>query len=175
MRLWGYITITLACGVFVPSGEALDLQAPRHLFSYRDAAGRAQTAGVIDHPLAKIDPRIDPKLRHAASLAQERAHAHSRARCWHYVKEALLAAHVVDRFPKTEYAREAGAELVRDFGFRRLPIRDPYAAPLGSVIVYDRGRSGYGHVEIRTQTGFVSDYFSKTRCRYPLLGIYAKS
>ena len=31
-----------------------------------------------------------------------------------------------------------------------------------------------GHVEIRTKNGFVSDYHSKTHCRYPLIAVYGK-
>ena len=47
---------------------------------------------------------------------------------------ALVAAGVIDSYPKTAYASEAGEELVRDYGFKRLSIRDPYAAPLGAVV-----------------------------------------
>jgi hypothetical protein len=48
--------------------------------------------------------------------------------------------------------------LMRSHGFKRLPIHDPYAAPIGAVLVY--GDRTHGHVEIRTKTGFVSDYHS---------------
>jgi hypothetical protein len=47
-------------------------------------------------------------------------------------------------------------------------------APVGAVLVYSHGTSGYGHVEIRTKNGFVSDYFSKNRCKYPLIAAYVK-
>ncbi len=110
----------------------------------------------------------------AATIAQERARAHSRSMCWHYVKEALLAAGVIDSRPKTEYAKEAAAELVNVYGFKKLAVRDPYAAPVGSVLVYGSRRAA-GHVEIRTRDGFVSDFRSKTPSRRPLLGVYAKS
>ena len=124
----------------------------------------------IVHPFAKVDPRIDPKLRRAATIAEERANARSKSRCWQYVKEALLAAGAVNSYPKTAYATQAGEELVSQYGFRRLSVRDPYAAPLGAVLVY----GGRGHVEIRTRDGFVSDYHSKYRCYYPLLAVYGK-
>jgi len=88
---------------------------------------------------AKIDPRLDPKLVRAASLAQERAH---------------------------------GDELMRSYGLKRLPIHDPYAAPIGAVLVY--GNKTRGRVEIRTKDGFVSDYHSKYRCFYPLIAVYGK-
>ena len=108
------------------------------------------------------------------SIADERAHAHSKSRCWHYVKEALLASGAVSSYPKTALAKQAGDELVRDYGFKKLPIHDPYAAPVGSVLVYFKGRNRPGHVEIRTRTGFVSDFRSKVPCRYALVGVFAK-
>ena len=127
----------------------------------------------IVYPLAKVDRRIDNRLVQAATLAQERAHAHSRSRCWHYVKDALLASGVIDSRPKTELARDAASELVNNYGFKRLSISDPFAAPVGSVLVYGTARS-VGHVEIRTKDGFVSDFRSPIPSKRPLMGVYAK-
>jgi hypothetical protein len=92
-----------------------------------------------------MDGSVDPKLRQAASIAEERAHAHSREQCWHYVKEALVASGAVNSYPKTEYAKEAATELVSTYGFKKLPVRDPYKAPVGSVLVYGASK-GAGHV-----------------------------
>ena len=150
-------------------------------FVFKDRNGKTVSAPIVDeyqkkklvYPTAKIDPRVNPKLMRAATIADERAHAHSKSRCWHYVKEALVASGVVDGRPKTALAKQAGDELVRDYGFKKLPIRDPFAAPLGSVIVYN-ARGAAGHVEIRTKDGFVSDFRSKTPSKRPLIGIYAK-
>jgi hypothetical protein len=151
-------------------------------FSYKDGQGKKQSVTVvskyypkkIQHPLAKTDSRVNPKLMRAATLAEERAHAHSMERCWHYVKEALLASGAVSSYPKTAYAKEAGDELVRSYGFKRLSIRDPYAAPVGAVLVYGARREA-GHVEIRTRDGFVSDFKSRIPSPRPLIGVYAKS
>lgn len=151
-------------------------------FVFKDRTGKTVSAPIVEqyqknrivHPMAKTDPRLDPKLSRAATIADERAHAHSKSRCWHYVKEALVASGAVSSYPKTSLAKEAGEELVRDYGFKKLPIRDPYAAPIGSVLVYFKGRNNAGHVEIRTKTGFVSDFRSKDACRYALVGVYAK-
>jgi hypothetical protein len=151
-------------------------------FYYRTPSGSASSAHIIRrywnvpvvHPEARIDSRLDPRLRRAATIAQERASARSKARCWRYVKEALVASGVIKSYPKTNYAAQAGTELVRDFGFTRLSMRDPFAAPLGSVLVFGQGSNGAGHVEIRTKNGFVSDYDTKKRCRYPLIAVYAK-
>lgn len=163
------------------NGEASSAPAKSE-FVFKDRNGKTVSAPIVEgyqkkrivHPMAKIDPRLDPKLSRAATIADERAHAHSKSRCWHYVKEALLASGAVSSRPTTALAKQAGDELVRDFGFKKLPIRDPYAAPIGSVLVYFKGRNKPGHVEIRTRTGFVSDFRSKDACRYALVGVYAK-
>ena len=151
-------------------------------FVFKDRSGKTVSAPIVDeyqkkklvYPAAKIDPRLNPKLLRAASIADERAYAHSKSRCWHYVKEALLASGIIDARPKTALAKEAGDELVRDYGFKKLSIRDPFSAPLGSVLVYS-ARGAAGHVEIRTKNGFVSDFRSKTPSKRPLIGIYAKA
>jgi len=150
-------------------------------FSFKTANGKRESVPVITdyypkrivYPYAKIDRRIDNRLVQAATLAQERAHAHSRSRCWHYVKDALLASGVIDSRPKTELARDAASELVNNYGFKKLSISDPFAAPVGSVLVYGTARSA-GHVELRTKDGFVSDFRSPTPSRRPLMGVYAK-
>jgi len=126
----------------------------------------------VIHPDASVDSRLDPRLRRAATIAQDRASAQSKARCWHAVKEALVASGVIDSYPKTNYASEAGEELVRNYGFKRLPVRDQFAAPIGSVLVFGHGAAG--HVAIRTRSGFVSDYWTKNRCKYPLVAVYGK-
>lgn len=150
-------------------------------YSYKTPQGKTESApmitqyypGQITHPFAKIDRHLDPKLTQAASIAQERAHAHSRSLCWHYVKEALLASGVITSRPKSEYAKDAAEDLVSNYGFKKLPVNDPFAAPIGSVLVYGTHRSP-GHVEIRTKDGFVSDFRSTTPSRRPLIGVYAK-
>jgi hypothetical protein len=149
-------------------------------FFYKDPWGHRTSAPIVRHywkvpivhPFAHVDPRINPHLMRAATIAEERANARSKGLCWHYVKTALVAAGAVNSYPKTAYAAEAGAELVQSYGFTRLSVRDPYSAPVGSVLVY--GNKNRGHVEIRTKDGFVSDYHSKNRCFYPLVAVYAK-
>jgi len=180
--------ITLLLPVFFVSALAVSASAAKSdslnfksQFVFKDRNGKTVSAPIVDeyqkskivYPTAKVDPRVNPKLMRAATIADERAHAHSNSRCWHYVKEALVASGVVDGRPKTALAKQAGDELVRDYGFKKLPIRDPFAAPIGSVLVYN-ARGAAGHVEIRTKTGFVSDFRSKTPSKRPLIGVYAK-
>ena len=150
-------------------------------YNFKDPDGRQESVPIITHyypnqivhPLGTTDRHLDPKLMHAATIAQERAHAHSRSMCWHAVKEALLASGVIDSRPKSEYARDAAEDLVSNYGFKKLSVRDPFAAPIGSVLVYGTNRS-VGHVEIRTKDGFVSDFRSPTPSHRPLIGVYAK-
>ena len=176
--------LLLGSVVFCPrSAMALRFSAPTlPKFNYTDPSGKKQSVEVVDkyypkkivHPIAKADAQIDPKLRRAATIAEERARAHSLSKCWRFVKEALVAAGVVKSRPQTPLAKQAGQELVNNYGFKRLPVSNPYEAPVGSVLVYGAKRAA-GHVEIRTETGFVSDFRSKTPSRRPLIGVFAKS
>jgi hypothetical protein len=181
-KITPYIVLGLCCVAFCPRpAAALVFSAPDPKFVYRDNSGKKQSIEVVDkyypkkivRPFAN-DSKIDPKLRRAATIAEERARAHSLSKCWHYVKEALVAAGVVKSRPQTLLAKQAGQELVNNYGFKKLPVTDPYQAPVGSVLVYGARRAA-GHVEIRTQDGFVSDFRSKTPSRRPLLGVFAKS
>lgn len=183
MRKLLTLTFTvLGCATFCPyPASALGFSAPNPKFVYNDASGKKHSADVVDkyypkkivHPFAG-DSKIDPKLRHAATIAEERAHAHSLSKCWQFVKEALVAAGVVKSRPQTPLAKQAGQELVNNYGFKKLPVSDPYQAPVGAVLVYGAKRAA-GHVEIRTENGFVSDFRSKTPSRRPLLGVFAKT
>jgi len=155
------------------------LAKSRTRFYYNNFDGSVGSARImrrywipVTYADAAVDDRLDPRLRRAATIAQERANARSKARCWEYVKTALVESGVIDSYPKTPYATQAGDELVRNYGFKRLPIRDQFAAPVGSVLVFGHGTEG--HVSIRTKTGFVSDYWTQNRCRYPLVAVYGK-
>jgi hypothetical protein len=177
------LVVGLSCLASYPRpAEALIMSAPKPKFAYKDASGKKQSVEIVDkyqpkkivRPLAKIDSKIDPKLCRAATIAQERANAHSRSLCWRFVKEALVAAGVIRSRPTTLLAKQAGKELVNNYGFKKLPVSDPYEAPVGAVLVYGAKRAA-GHVEIRTQDGFVSDFRSKTPSRRPLIGVFAKA
>ncbi len=184
-RYHSFLFLIAGLGALALSSPALaeqDKSSTRFVFTNAD--GRVESAKVITsftgkstNPFARVhSPRfthLDPKLLRAATIAEERANAHSKSRCWRYVKEALLASGAVSSYPKTEFAREAGGELVGAFGYTRLAVRDPYQAPIGSVLVYGSGRAA-GHVEIRTAHGFVSDFRSPTPSKRPLIGVYAK-
>lgn len=181
-KITPYLIVGLCCVAFYPRpAAALSFSAPKSKFGYTDASGKKQSVEVVEkyYPKKIVQPfgndsKIDPKLRRAATIAEERARAHSLSKCWHYVKEALVAAGVVKSRPQTALAKQAGQELVKNYGFKKLPVTDPYQAPIGAVLVYDAKRAA-GHVEIRTENGFVSDFRSKTPSRRPLLGVFAKS
>jgi hypothetical protein len=148
-------------------------------FTFRDANGNAMNVPLVEESAkrkmtAKVDPRLNPSLTKAATIAQERAHARSKSKCWRYVKQALLASGAIESYPKTALAKQAGDELVREHGFTKLPINDPYAAPVGAVIVYT-AKGAPGHVEIRTKDGFVSDFKTDKPSKRKLIGVYAKA
>jgi hypothetical protein len=177
------LVIGLCCLAFYPRpAQAVVMSAPKPKFAYKDSSGKKQSVEIVDkyqpkkivRPLAKIDSKIDPKLCRAATIAQERANAHSRSLCWRFVKEALVAAGVIRSRPTTLLAKQAGKELVNNYGFKELPVSDPYEAPVGAVLVYGAKRAA-GHVEIRTQDGFVSDFRSKTPSRRSLIGVFTKA
>jgi hypothetical protein len=189
--IWGDFMrkITLLFALLFAFGAALSANAAKtdtltfkKQFVFKDRDGKTASAPIVDeyqkkklvYPTAKVDPRLNPKLMQAATIAQERAHAHSKSRCWHYVKEALMASGVIDQRPTTALAKQAATELVSKYGFKKLPIRDPFQAPVGAVLVYN-ARGAAGHVEIRTKNGFVSDFRSKTPSKRPLIGVFAKS
>ena len=114
----------------------------------------------------------DPRMIRAAEIAQKRAHPQMTWHCWKYVKDALLAANVVKSRPTSAWAKDAGDELCRKYGFKKLRVSNPYKAPVGAVVVY--GGPDAGHVEIRTRDGFVSDFVSHTSYPRPLVGVYVK-
>jgi hypothetical protein len=180
-KITPYLILSLVCVTLSPRpAAALNFSAPKPKFDYTDASGKKQAVEIVDKYYPKKmtqpfrnDPKIDPKLRRAATIAEERARAHSLSKCWRYVKEALVAAGVVKSRPQTPLAKQAGQELVNNYGFKKLPVTDPYHAPVGAVLVYGAKRAA-GHVEIRTENGFVSDFRSKTPSRRPLLGVFAK-
>jgi len=178
-----YFIAISACGLlFATAAHGQIVESAKGKFLFKDANGKTDSAEIVTtyqpkkivRPFAKLDHSIDPKLTRAASIAEERAHAHSREQCWHYVKEALLASGAVSSYPKTVNAKDAAKELVSSYGFRKLGVRDPYKAPVGSVLVYN-AKNGAGHVEIRTKSGFASDFRSKIPSPRPLIGVYTKS
>jgi len=112
-------------------------------------------------------------MQTATRIANAKARRHSQRHCWRAVKNALLQAKVVSSRPTTRYAKQAGKELQSKYAFKKLKIKNPNQAPLGAILVY--GGRGAGHVEIRTQKGFVSDFTNKRPSQRPLLGVYVSS
>lgn len=114
----------------------------------------------------------DARMIRAAEIARKRAHPHMTWHCWAYVKDALVAANVISSRPTSAWARQAADELTRNYGFKQLPISNPMKAPVGAVIVY--GGPDAGHVELRTEHGFVSDFISTSPYPRPVIGIFVK-
>lgn len=112
------------------------------------------------------------KMLNAAQIATANAGSRSGKHCWRAVKKALFEAELVSYRPTTKYAKQAGNELQQKFYFTKLDMTNPFDAPIGSVLVY--GGNGAGHVEIRTEAGFVSDFTATSPSHRPLLGVYIK-
>lgn len=116
---------------------------------------------------------LDSRMREAARLAERSARSRPLNRCWRFVKRALQKAKVVDCYPKTALAKQAAVELPQNHGFKKIDVKNPHDAPVGAVLVY--GGRGAGHVEFRTETGFVSDHASRKPSRRPLIGVFVKA
>jgi hypothetical protein len=116
--------------------------------------------------------RYDSRMVSAARIARHRAEPRSTMYCWRYVKNALVESGVVGSRPTTTYAKQAGRELCEKYGFVKLPVRAAWDAPVGAVIVY--GGHDAGHVEIRTESGFVSDFVSRTPFNRRPIGVFVK-
>jgi hypothetical protein len=157
--------LAVSAVVSCPAGEPslFDKQSARKLMAEEQARFGPRSGGL----------RYDARMIRAAEIATARAHARTTWYCWRYVKDALLAAEVIPARPITAWAKNAGDELCRKFGFKRLDITDPRRAPVGAVIVY--GGADAGHVELRTPNGFVSDFVSATPYPRPLVGVFVKA
>src|SRR5262249_32963104 len=139
-RVASYCIVLSASGLLFANAASGQMIETGKRFIFKSADGKTDSAEIVTtyvpkkivHPFAKADPSVDPKLMRAATIAEERAHAHSREQCWHYVKQALVASGAVTSYPKSVYAKDAAKELVNNYGFKKLPVRDPYSAPVGS-------------------------------------------
>ena len=138
---------------------------------------RATARHLTENEAARFGPqstrfRYDERMIRAAEIAASRAQKHSARKCWRSVKDALVAARALPDRPDTVYAKQAATELSSEYGFKRLSVRDPWRAPVGAVLVY--GGRGAGHVELRTRSGFVSDFYSQKPSARPFIGAYVK-
>lgn len=122
--------------------------------------------------LSEPDVEIDERMGDAIHIAERAARSRSIKRCWRYVKRALQLANVIDCYPRTRLAKQAAVELPERYGFKQIPVENPFEAPVGAVLVY--GGRGAGHVEIRTERGFVSDFSSPDPSQRPLIGVFIK-
>lgn len=148
-------------------GQTLTIPDQPPTPTFPPSAGRALPASTA----AGDVPRPGAASVKAAGLAKARVLPRSAGKCYRYVKQALLAGGAVDHYLGGGSAIEAGPELVGQgfvdiFGLPAAAIGSPYDAPVGAVLVYkatatatDRNRI-HGHIEMRVEGGFASDYFS---------------
>lgn len=118
-----------------------------------------------------LDPNLKDPIDKMIAYAQKKKSSRSTGACFRYVKNALLAGGLVNKYLSEISAKKAGNELKSE-GFVNLledpqlkqKIKSPYDAPRGAVLVYSGGP--HGHIEIKTgpvgEGGFISDYFSES-------------
>lgn len=111
----------------------------------------------------------------AARYAEARANGRpSTGYCYRWVKEALQHSGASSDYMPGQAAKNAGPALEAR-GFRNVlgapgnAVRSAYDAPVGAVLVYGPAPGAtdknvrWGHIEIRTERGFASDYFPHAR------------
>lgn len=82
----------------------------------------------------------------------------SQLQCASWVRLALERAGIKPKGGGMGHAKDMGPGLTK-LGFTKCNMKSRQAPP-GAVIVY--GGGAYGHVEIRTKNGYISDYWSAT-------------
>ena len=116
--------------------------------------------------------------------AKKSKSAKSRKLCYRYVKNAMLAGSIIDKYPPGGRAKDAVADLKAQGMTNLLDnpkykdlIKTPADVPKGAIIVYSTGESKEaGHIEIKTDNGdkgtYISDYESKNSVQQSVKGLY---
>ena len=123
------------------------------------------------HPVANLVASPSGGMAAAIAYAIKHAHPKSQHLCLKYVKRALFTTKMIHTYPGVIAAKDFGPSLATE-GFQNLletkPGTNLDTAPVGSVIIYrpvekqeHNGKTIYGHIEIKTETGYVSDYFTE--------------
>lgn len=131
------------------------------------------------------------RVKNAIGYLQKVAKTGPAGFCFRYIKAGLVFAGLVKEYPGEEAAKNAGPQLLKNNfinllsmpSFRK-KIKSPFDAPEGAILVYHG--YPYGHIEMRTADGFISDYFSpRARTGYAsdglenrgakLIGVYIKT
>ncbi len=106
------------------------------------------------------------RVQNAIEYLQKVAKTGPAGFCFRYIKAGLVFAGLVKEYPGEEAAKNAGPQLLKNnfINLLSLPsfrkkIKSPFDAPEGAILVYHG--YPYGHIEMRTADGFISDYFSQ--------------
>jgi len=165
----GILALAFLIGPLLPLEAASVIDPPSKKNAFKEFF-----AALGQKPAEHEKPTVCDLLLKATEIAEKNAYDHTRRRCWRYVKRALVQAEVVESYPGTVNAKDAGWELTEHHNFVQLTdITRPEDAPLGSVLVY--GGRGAGHVEFRTEEGYVSDFHSTRPSSRPLIGVFVKA
>lgn len=117
---------------------------------------RGQEAEYLDLSSYSQQPEIKEFVRTLLSRAKNKK---PRGACYKYTKLALAKSGIVNHYLKGQSAKNAGKELERACFTNIIHLAPtPEQAPVGAILLYKGGP--HGHVEVRTPSGFASDYFS---------------
>lgn len=175
------------CKTCSKNGEATD----KNLSDIKDVATATSTREPARDPdnMWADDPYVSAysnskNVTEMIKAAKKAKSANSRKLCYRYVKNAMLAGNIIDKYPPGGRAKDAVADLkaqgmknlLDDPKYKNL-IKTPADVPKGAVIVYSTGeRSEAGHIEIKTDNGdkgtYISDYESKNSVQKSVKGLY---
>lgn len=122
------------------------------------------------HPVANVVAPANGSIAATIAYALKHKEPKSIHMCLRYVKKALFATKMIRTYPGIVAAKDFGPFLGKE-GFANLLETKPGTnldnAPIGAIIVYRpvemqeyNGKTVYGHIEIKTEKGYVSDYLS---------------
>lgn len=145
-----------------PTAPAAPLPGKPTVSEKRDEASQHPVAKVVAPGTGTIEATIAYALKH-----KEPKSIH---RCLRYVKRALFATKMIRSYPGIVAAKDFGPFLGTE-GFANLLETKPGTnlnnAPIGAIIVYRpvemqtyKGETIYGHIEIKTEKGYVSDFLN---------------
>ena len=153
-------------------------------FVFKDASGKATSVDVIQsyqstkigRPFATADRQasIQNRCGAAAPIAEERAHAHSSMATPARSKGGPPCIRR-DQLPPEDRIRERGGSGISQQLWLPKAAGERSVSSAGGFGPVDNANRAAGHVEIRTNNGFVSDFRLETPSRRPLLGVFVKS
>lgn len=148
----------------------LDPNAAPASFEGRVTDMQRQRSGRSSLIPAMQNPYTDPAaVRRLVQDAISNRNYRSRGQCWIYVRQALARSGMVPRgTPLQATTPQARVQRLQSAGFRNIVNSNlamrPEDAPVGSVLIFAHRSNPRdpGDAQIRTETGYVNDFFWPT-------------